>query len=130
MPTYTGYNVYRSAVDEWKRNNWVSDLVENMKRSNYQTMLHPYGHYFKESSYKAPSPKKIIRNGPVTVVFWDDGTKTLVRRNADSPDDPYVAFCAALAKKIYGNNTRVKKLITENTVEQKEKKNKEEKDHD
>ena len=73
------------------------------------------------------TPKKIIRSGPMTIIFWDDGTKTLVRRAEGAEDDPYLAFCAGLAKKMYGNNTRVKKLITEKTVETKKK---EEKDHD
>ena len=72
----------------------------------------------------APTPTKIIRSGPVTVIFWEDGTKTLVRRAKGAPDDPYLAFCAGLAKKIYGNNSKVKKLIEEKTVETKEKEKK------
>lgn len=78
---------------------------------------------------RKPDPTKIIRNGPVTVIFWDDDTKTLVRRNENSEDDLYLAFCAALAKKVFGNNTRVKKLIEEKTVKPKERK-KGEQDHD
>lgn len=85
------------------------------------TVIAPY----KRSDKICPVCTKIIRNGPVTVVFWDDGTKTLVRRNENTPDDPYFAFCAALAKKVYGNNSRVKKIISENTVEPKERKDKE-----
>ena len=75
-----------------------------------------------------PKPKKIIRNGPATIIFWDDNTKTLVKRNEDCSDDPYLAFCAALAKKVYGNNSRVKKLIEEKTVPVKERKEKEAKE--
>ncbi len=71
-----------------------------------------------------PIPTKIIRSGPVTVIFWKDGTKTLVRRAEGAQDDPYLAFCAGLAKKIYGNNSKVKKLIEEKTVETKVKEKK------
>ena len=71
-----------------------------------------------------PIPTKIIHSGPVTVIFWEDGTKTLVRRAEGAEDDPYLAFCAGLAKKIYGNNSKVKKLIEEKTVETKEKEKK------
>ena len=85
------------------------------------TIIAPYKH----SDMIRPICTKIIRNGPVTVVFWDDGAKTLVRRNENTPDDPYFAFCAALAKRVYGNNTRIKKIISENTVEPKERKDKE-----
>jgi len=73
----------------------------------------------KEAPLAAIKPTKIIRSGPMTIIFWDDGTKTKVRRAEGTPDDPYLAFCAGLAKKIYGNNTRVKKLIYEKTVETK-----------
>lgn len=89
--------------------------------SKGRTVIAPY----KRPDKIRPVCTKIIRNGPVTVVFWEDGTKTLVRRNENTPDDPYFAFCAALAKKVYGNNTRVKKIISENTVEPKERKDKE-----
>ena len=68
-------------------------------------------------------PKKIIRSGDCTIVFWDDDTKTIVRKSADVSDDSlYTAFTAALAIKIYGSNSRLKKLIKEAYVEQKPKK--------
>lgn len=73
----------------------------------------------KETPSAAIKPTKIIRSGPMTIIFWDDGTKTKVRRAEGTQDDPYLAFCAGLAKKIYGNNTRVKKLIYEKTAETK-----------
>lgn len=72
-------------------------------------------------------PKRILQNGPVTVVFWGDGTKTIVRRSENNADDPYSAFCAALAKKIYGNNSRVKKILEKKTVKAKVKEKKGEK---
>lgn len=76
------------------------------------------------NSTPTPTPTKIIRSGPVTVIFWEDKTKTLVRRAEGAEDDPYLAFCAGLAKKIYGNNSKVKKLIEEKTIETKEKEKK------
>lgn len=57
------------------------------------------------------TPRKIIRSGDVTVVFWSDNSKTLVRRDPEDADNLHTAFCAALAKKIFGSNTRVKKII-------------------
>lgn len=72
-------------------------------------------------------PKQILQNGPVTIVFWKDGTKTIVRKSENSADDPYSAFCAALAKKIYGNNSRVKKILDKKIVKAKAKEKKGEK---
>lgn len=63
-------------------------------------------------------PKKIIRNKRTTIVLWEDGTKTIVRCEMHKPYDAYSAFTAALAKKIYGNNTRLKKMIAEKFVSQ------------
>lgn len=56
-------------------------------------------------------PKKIIKSGDRTIVFWKDDTKTIVKRSDDTADDLYSAFCAALAKKVYGSNSQVKKIL-------------------
>ena len=56
-------------------------------------------------------PEKIIKSADRTIVFWKDGTKTIVRRSDDTADDLYSAFCAALAKKVYGSNSQLKKIL-------------------
>lgn len=56
-------------------------------------------------------PKKIIANGIATIVFWNDGTKTVVKLADDDEDDLYNAFCAAFAKKMFGSNSAIKKQI-------------------
>lgn len=65
---------------------------------------------------------RIIRNGPATIVIWKDGTKTIVKRSKGEKDDIYVAFCAALAKKLYGNNSKIKRMLNEKTVYDTKKK--------
>lgn len=57
------------------------------------------------------TPKRIIFNGPATVVFWKDGTKTVVKRAEKDPDNRYNAFCAALAKKIFESNSKVNSIV-------------------
>lgn len=67
--------------------------------------------------------KRIHKSGPVTVVIWHDGSKTVVRRSKDTKDDPYTAFCAALAKKMFGSNSQINKMLKLYTKENgKEKK--------
>lgn len=56
---------------------------------------------------------RILQSGNRTIVFWADGTKTIVKCADDEPDDPYNAFTAALAIKTYGNNSKVKRIIDE-----------------
>lgn len=52
------------------------------------------------------SIKKVIFNGPATIIFWTDGTKTIVRYNDETEgfDDREKAVFAACAKKLLGTN--------------------------
>ena len=68
-----------------------------------------------------PKVKKIIHSGPCTIVFWEDNTKTVVRLEEGKEYDEYAAFTAALAKKCYGSNSKVHKILEKKTVEQKQK---------
>ena len=56
-------------------------------------------------------PKRIIYNNPATIVFWRDGTKTVVKKNEKEKYNSYNAFCAALAKKIFGTNSEVNRIV-------------------
>jgi hypothetical protein len=71
-----------------------------------------------------PTPKRIIVNvdSKVTVVMWDDNTKTIVKCSEADQHDPYAAYCAAFAKKCYGTNSQLKKTIENHTVFQESKK--------
>lgn len=91
--------------------------------------------YLPMDCYK---PKKIIYNDPAIIVFWKDDTKTIVKISKDdhrkfieypvsnsSFDESefiYYGFCCALAKKIFGTNSNLKRAIKEATVTDKEKK--------
>lgn len=46
-------------------------------------------------------PKRIIRNGPATIVFWKDGTKTVVKCH-DEDYDPEKGLAMALCRKLWG----------------------------
>lgn len=63
------------------------------------------------------TPIKIRKDGTVTVVFWKDGTATSVRCGAGEQYDDYVAFCAALAKKMFLSNSMVKRVLKNTPVE-------------
>lgn len=70
-----------------------------------------------------PFPVRILKSGDRTIVFWQDGTKTIVKRADDEDDNDYIAFTAALAKRLFGSNSAVKKAI-EATLEFQEVKKK------
>lgn len=62
-----------------------------------------------------PNAVSIIKNGPATVVLWDDRTKTVVKRTEDEADDPEKGFAMALVKKLYGTRSRFKRMLREKT---------------
>lgn len=66
-------------------------------------------------------PNRILKSGNATIVFWADGTKTIVRCSAGTTPNDYDAFTAALAIRLFGSNSQVKKVIEKTTVVQKPK---------
>lgn len=61
-------------------------------------------------------PTKIIYSGRKTIVFWNDGTKTMVTRNPEDRFDVYAAFCAALAKKMFNSTSSAKRMVDKLSV--------------
>lgn len=55
--------------------------------------------------------KKVIFNGPATIVFWGDGTKTVVKCSKDDEFDPEKGLAMAIAKKFFGNENGYSKNI-------------------
>lgn len=58
-----------------------------------------------------PMPTKMLINGRATVVFFADGTKVAVKLPEGVENNEYNAFCAAITKKMFGTNSRVKRKI-------------------
>lgn len=50
-----------------------------------------------------PTIKKVIFNPPATIVFFDDGTKTVVKCNEDDIFNPWAGMALAICKKLYGS---------------------------
>ena len=74
--------------------------------------------YIKKATIKCYTPKRIIYSGPATIVFWNDGTKTVVKCHDMSTYNKYTAFCAALAKKVLFTNSRINRIVN-NGIEEK-----------
>ena len=55
-------------------------------------------------SLRIPEIKNVIFNDPATIVFWEDGTKTVVKCQDGDEFDPEKGLAMAIAKKAYGNN--------------------------
>lgn len=57
--------------------------------------------------------KKIIFNDPATIVYWQDGTKTVVKTMEGTAFNPYYGFLCAVGKKLYGSNSAINRIIKE-----------------
>jgi hypothetical protein len=56
-------------------------------------------------------PKKVIFNGPATVVMWQDGTKTVVKKTEDDTDDREKAVMFAIIKKACGSRAKMNRYL-------------------
>ena len=99
---------------------------ENDIRIDYGTYSSIYNRIASDNgSYiKAPSPKQkamnsitnVIFNNPATIVFWSDGTKTVVKCDERDEFDPEKGLAMAICKKHFGGgfyNDIFKKWIPE-----------------
>ena len=69
-------------------------------RNTYRNILNStYG----IGSLRISEIKNVIFNDPATIVFWEDGTKTVVKCQDSDEFDPEKGLAMAIAKKAYGN---------------------------
>lgn len=65
-----------------------------------------------EKKVKAPHEiEKVIFNDPATIVFWKDGTKTVVKAQNGEAFDPEKGLAMAFFKKMHGNTGRFNNII-------------------
>lgn len=65
-----------------------------------------YSRYYKMNTATMnyiPEIKNVIFNDPATIVFWEDGTKTVVKCQDGDEFDPEKGLAMAIVKKAYGN---------------------------
>lgn len=70
---------------------------------------------------------KVIFNNPATIVFWSDGTKTVVKCGENDTYDKEKGFYIACAKKLFGNDYkavgRMNKALEMAVIQMKEAEN-------
>jgi hypothetical protein len=93
-------------------------LTTAVKTNPYQNLFTPIAKNSWESikatsafAYIPPMPKNIIFNAPATIVYWMDGTKTVVKTMQGDEYDPIYGVAMAYTKKIFGSNAIFKRLV-------------------
>jgi len=70
-----------------------------------------------------PNLSKVIFNDPVTVIIWEDGSKTLVRCSDDEAYDEHAGLAMCIAKKFFGSKNQFDKTVENWSSKKKSKKN-------
>lgn len=70
--------------------------------------------WWSEEALVAASPfnvYKVIFNNPATIVFWTDGTKTVVKCQKGDKYDKELGLAMAIVKKTYGNTGKYNEIF-------------------
>lgn len=106
------YGVFVTSVN-------VRTPCDPISKITIEGLLFAIGKRDSDRKHEPLMPDHIFKNGLYTTVMWSDGTKTIVKRGEDEPDDEYTAFTAALAKKLYGSTSAVKRIAEMTKVQSK-----------
>ena len=112
--TLTGYPKHECGPFTVDENDFERDINNRMngKEKELETALMrrmtntTYGAYSNNVNFKGlitPKIKNLIFNPPATIVFWTDGTKTVVKCQNNEEFDPEKGLAMAFFKKMHGN---------------------------
>ena len=110
--------IYRWGNDIRKDNKPMSLDVKKILNSIYgRDNAMRKGYIYKPSKENnSMVPNQIIFNPPATIVFWKDGTKTVVKCAEGEKFDPYTGFCYAFTEHFLGSISRIKKLCKKSST--------------
>lgn len=101
------YDRHAAKEDRWISNHVVDSSLRKPLLDQYKKGLIEG----REIVWKSVSVNRIIFNDPATIVFWNDGTKTVVKCQKGQTFNPYFGLCAAMAKKLYGSNSMLNRIV-------------------
>ena len=81
-----------------KENKDMNHKIKNAKNDRVKNKL---DEWVSNNAVKAMIPKMIKHNGPATIVFWADGTKTVVKANPDLIEEKRICYLDESGKRHY-----------------------------
>jgi len=83
---------------------WNATMAEEFTEyyNNYVTTTNAVLNTIRTAQTVIPKIKDVIYNDPATIVFWEDGTKTVVKCKNEK-FDPEKGLAMAFSKKMLGN---------------------------
>lgn len=97
----------------------MQHFSENMRSENTVTFANIDPNLIETGKVAgaAPGVKQVVYNDPATVVYWDDGTKTVVKCHEEDVYDERTGFLLCCAKKLFGNTGRFNEVVKEHAPE-------------
>ena len=106
---YRCYNpTYYSSSEENmnKMIDWIRDKIKGIYEEEKKDIMNILGQPMVKLDFPTVMwivpIKKVIFNNPATIVFWEDGTKTVVKAKGEDYD-PEKGLAMAIAKNAFGN---------------------------
>ena len=82
----------------------LRNKIERRNEMEFErTFCVDYSSIFRVKSSSVPDIKNVIFNEPATIVFWEDGSKTVVKCQDGDIYDPEKGLAMAISKKALGN---------------------------
>lgn len=96
---------YKEEKDMRKNDTTVSDVYKGMTDTQQKVCQFMIREALQNGakSFTPDSIKKVIYNNPATIIFWSDGTKTIVKCMEGEDYDPEKGFMAAVTKRAFGD---------------------------
>ena len=110
--------IYRWGNNMRKGNKPMSSDVKKILNSIYgrENAMRKGYIYRPSKENNSMVPNQIIFNPPATIVFWKDGSKTVVKCAEGEKFDPYTGFCYAFTEHFLGSISRIKKLCKKSST--------------
>ena len=77
------------------------DMNHKIKYAKHDMVKNMLDSWTSEPRTKTLTPKMIKHNGPATIVFWPDGTKTVVKANPDLIEEKRICYLDESGKRHY-----------------------------
>lgn len=111
-------DAYMNALNSWSLTSKISDIWLNPSRAceqrtatdTFEEMSRSFlkleseiNKYLEENNMRKLAIKKVIYRNPATIVYWNNGDKTVVKCSENETFDPENGLAMAIIKHLLGN---------------------------
>lgn len=87
-----------------KKEKTVGDIVNELTEEQKKVLYYLIAEAQKSGKAESPEPTKILIQGTATIIWWSDGTKTVVKCQKGDKMDPEKGIAMCVMKKFMGTN--------------------------